>query len=335
MSVPVSSANRTVDVVDASGAKAGTAELPAELFDVTANIPLIHQVVVAQLAAARQGTHSTKGRGQVRGGGAKPYRQKGTGRARQGSVRAPQYVGGGVVHGPQPHGYAQRTPKKMIAAALRGALSDRARDGRVHVISELVSGDVPSTKTAVAALRGITDSDKVLVIIHRDEDLAWLSLRNVITVHTIAVDQLNAYDVLVNDEVVFTSAALNAYVAGPTAGKSGKAIAWESEAAPATSLEVSEPPAAPVPGAEQMAPVPGSMQTGEPENTRPDELSAPADAPDEPANTRPEAVEGSRESRAEPVEATPGAAMSSGPTATSSGPVPTSSEPEAIGEDEK
>ena len=149
------SETRTVDVLDAKGAQAGTVELPAELFDVTANIPLIHQVVVAQLAAARQGTHSTKTRGEVRGGGAKPYRQKGTGRARQGSIRAPQYAGGGIVHGPQPRGYAQRTPKKMIAAALRGALSDRARDGRVHVVADLTSGDVPSTKAAVAALAAV------------------------------------------------------------------------------------------------------------------------------------------------------------------------------------
>ena len=319
MSAPVSSANRTVDVVNASGAKTGTAELPAELFDVTANIPLIHQVVVAQLAAARQGTHSTKSRGEVRGGGAKPYRQKGTGRARQGSVRAPQYVGGGVVHGPQPHGYAQRTPKKMIAAALRGALSDRARDGRVHVISDLVSGDVPSTKSAVAALRGITDSEKVLVVIHRDEDLAWLSLRNVITVHTIAVDQLNAYDVLVNDEVVFTSAALDAFVAGPTAGKSGKAIARESEAAPIASSEVSVPPA---------TPVQDPKQPEEPEVTEPDQLSSPAD-------TRAEPVEMPTDTRAEPVEAPSAPSTSSQPVATSSGPLATSSDPVPIEEDEK
>jgi large subunit ribosomal protein L4 len=206
------SETRTVDVLDMKGAKAGTAELPAELFDVAANIPLIHQVVTAQLAAARQGTHSTKSRGEVRGGGAKPWRQKGTGRARQGSRRAPQFVGGGTVHGPQPRDYAKRTPKKMVTAALRGALSDRAREGRVHVIAELVSGDTPSTKAAVAALGAVTSSDKVLVVIHRDEDLAWLSLRNVATVHAIAVDQLNAYDVLVNDEVIFTSAALEAYV---------------------------------------------------------------------------------------------------------------------------
>jgi large subunit ribosomal protein L4 len=206
------SETRTVDVLDVKGAKAGTAELPAELFDVPANIPLIHQVVTAQLAAARQGTHATKSRGEVRGGGAKPHRQKGTGRARQGSKRAPQYVGGGIVHGPQPRSYAQRTPKKMITAALRGALSDRARDGRVHVVSELVSGDVPSTKAAVAVLAAVTTSDKVLAVIHREQDLAWLSLRNVMSVQVIVVDQLNAYDVLVNDDVVFTSAALHAYI---------------------------------------------------------------------------------------------------------------------------
>lgn len=206
------SETRTVDVLDVKGAKSGTAELPAELFDVPANIPLIHQVVTAQLAAARQGTHATKGRGEVRGGGAKPWRQKGTGRARQGSRRAPQFIGGGTVHGPQPRSYAQRTPKKMITAALRGALSDRAREGRIHVVAELVSGDTPSTKTALAALGAVTGSSKVLVVIHRDEDLAWLSLRNVATVHAIAVDQLNAYDVLVSDEVIFTSVALEAFV---------------------------------------------------------------------------------------------------------------------------
>ena len=140
-------------------------------------------------------------------------------------------VGGGIVHGPQPRSYAQRTPKKMITAALRGALSDRARDGRVFVVSELVSGDAPSTKAALAALAAVTTSDKVLVVIHRDEDLAWLSLRNVVSVHVIVVDQLNAYDVLVNDEVVFTSAALQAFVAGPAVGKSAKAVASESEIA--------------------------------------------------------------------------------------------------------
>ena len=142
----------TVDVVDAKGKKSGTAELPTSVFDVTANIPLMHQVVVAQRAAARQGTHATKTRGMVSGGGKKPFKQKGTGRARQGSSRAPQMTGGGVVHGPQPRDYAQRTPKKMKAAALRGALSDRARANRVHVVSSLAAGDTPSTKTAMTTL---------------------------------------------------------------------------------------------------------------------------------------------------------------------------------------
>jgi len=223
------SETRTVDVLNTEGARAGSAELPGELFDVSANIPLIHQVVVAQLAAARQGTHATKTRADVSGGGRKPYRQKGTGRARQGSIRAPQYVGGGIVHGPTPHGYAQRTPKKMIAAALRGALSDRAREGRVHVVSELVSGDAPSTKAALAALAAVTPAQKVLVVLERNDRLGWLSLRNVGTVHALSADQLNAYDVLVADAVVFTAAALQAFVTGPAAGKGAKATAREGE----------------------------------------------------------------------------------------------------------
>jgi large subunit ribosomal protein L4 len=232
----------TVDVLDAQGTKTGTVELPAELFDVTANIPLIHQVVVAQLAAARQGTHSTKSRGEVRGGGAKPYRQKGTGRARQGSRRAPQYVGGGTVHGPHPHGYAQRTPKKMIAAALRGALSDRAREGRIHVVRELVSGDLPSTRTALASIRAAASSDKVLVVLDRSEDLAWLSLRNVVTVHALAVDQLNAYDVLVNDEVVFTEASLMTYIVRSTGAVVEEIAPAEAEELSVSSVEESVEP---------------------------------------------------------------------------------------------
>ncbi|MGI3779593.1 MAG: 50S ribosomal protein L4 [Janthinobacterium lividum] len=220
----------TIDVHTPDGTTSGTVELPAGLFDVTANIPLIHQVVVAQLAAARQGTHSTKTRGEVRGGGKKPYRQKGTGRARQGSTRSPQWAGGGISHGPQPHGYAQRTPKKMIAAAIRGALSDRARDGRVHVVSDLVSGGVPSTKRALAALAAVTTTDKVLVVLRRDDELAWVSLRNAVTVHVIAVDQLNAYDILVADEVVFTASSLDTFIAGPTSGRSAKASARAGEA---------------------------------------------------------------------------------------------------------
>ena len=240
MSPDTSAQSRTVDVLDAKGAKSGTAELPGELFDATTNIPLIHQVVTAQLAAARQGTHSTKTRAEVRGGGSKPYRQKGTGRARQGSIRAPQFTGGGVVHGPTPHGYAQRTPKKMVAAALRGALSDRARDGRVRVVSSIVDGDTPSTKAALTTLNAITDSSKALIVLARSEDVAWLSLRNVADVHVIVADQLNAYDVLVADDVIFTAAALEAYVAGPAKGKSVKAVATESEATETETGEAAE-----------------------------------------------------------------------------------------------
>ncbi|WP_329250643.1 50S ribosomal protein L4 [Actinoallomurus sp. NBC_01490] len=187
-------------------------ELAPEIFDAKVNVPLIHQVVVAQLAAARQGTHKTKTRGEVSGGGKKPYRQKGTGRARQGSTRAPQFAGGGTVHGPQPRSYAQKTPKKMKAAALRGALSDRARYGRVHVVSGLVEGETPKTKAALSSLRSVTEAAKVLVVLDREDDLTWLSLRNVPEVHVLMADQLNTYDVLCNDDIVFTEPAYQAFV---------------------------------------------------------------------------------------------------------------------------
>jgi large subunit ribosomal protein L4 len=193
-------------------------DLPAEIFDAKVNIPLIHQVVVAQQAAARQGTHATKTRGDVRGGGRKPYKQKGTGRARQGSTRAPQFAGGGVVHGPHPRDYSQRTPKKMKAAALRGALSDRARDGRIHVVDALVSGEAPSTKAALKALTGVVDRRNFLVVLERSDALTWLSLRNAPEVHIVAVDQLNTYDVLAADDVVFTQGAYEAFVGGDTSG---------------------------------------------------------------------------------------------------------------------
>jgi len=189
-------------------------DLPAEIFDVEVNIPLIHQVVVAQQAAARQGTHSTKRRGEVRGGGRKPYKQKGTGRARQGSTRAPQFAGGGVVHGPKPRDYSERTPKKMKAAALKGALSDRARNGRVHVVESLVTGEKPSTKTALASLVALSDRVRFLVVLERGDNLTWLSLRNAPNVHILAVDQLNTYDVLLSDDVVFTKGAYDALVGG-------------------------------------------------------------------------------------------------------------------------
>ena len=194
-------------------------DLPAEIFDVQTNVPLLHQVVVAQLAAARQGTHKTKTRAEVSGAGRKPFKQKGTGRARQGSIRAPHMTGGGVVHGPTPRDYSQRTPKKMIAAALRGALSDRARNGRIHVIADLVAGDKPSSKEALATLRGVSERKNLLVVIERANDVAALSVRNLEEVHVLYADQLNTYDVLVSDDVVFTKAAYEAFVADRAVAK--------------------------------------------------------------------------------------------------------------------
>jgi large subunit ribosomal protein L4 len=194
-------------------------ELAPEIFGAKVNIPLIHQVVVAQLAAARQGTHKVKTRGEVRGGGRKPYRQKGTGRARQGSTRAPQFAGGGVVHGPQPRDYTQKTPKKMKAAALRGALSDRAAYGRVHVVDNLIEGDVPKTRTAVANLREVTEAKRVLLVLDREDELTWKSLRNEPSVHVLVADQLNTYDVLLSDEVVFTAKAYEEFLAHAAKGE--------------------------------------------------------------------------------------------------------------------
>jgi large subunit ribosomal protein L4 len=219
----------SVELKTPAGSAEGSVELPAEIFDVQANLPLMHQVVIGQLAAARQGTHDTKTRGEVSGGGKKPYRQKGTGRARQGSTRAPQFAGGGVVHGPTPRDYTQRTPKKMKAAALRGALSDRARAGQLHVVTELVTGEKPSTKDAKAALAAVSNAKRILVVLHRDEELSWRSARNLTHVHLITPDQLNTYDVLVNDDVVFTKAAYDVFVSGPVTGKTVKASARSSE----------------------------------------------------------------------------------------------------------
>lgn len=204
----------TIDILSPAGDKTGTVELPPEIFDAQASVPLIHQVVVAQLAAARQGTHKTKTRGETRGGGKKPYRQKGTGRARQGSTRAPQFAGGGVVHGPVPRDYSQRTPKKMKAAALRGALSDRARHGRVHVVSDVVEG-ATSTKAAKTLFGKISERKNLLLVAERGDESTWLSTRNLPQVHILEPGQLNTYDVLVSDDVVFTKAAFESFVAGP------------------------------------------------------------------------------------------------------------------------
>jgi large subunit ribosomal protein L4 len=204
----------SVNILSPSGETGDSVELPESIFAAKINIPLIHQVVVAQRAAARQGTHATKTRGMVRGGGRKPYRQKGTGRARQGSTRAPQFTGGGVVHGPQPRSYAQKTPKKMKAAALRGALSDRAANDRIYVVTSFVTGDVPKTKDAVAVLNTVTEgaTRNILVVATSDDEATWKALRNVPAVHLLAEDQLNTYDVLDSNYVVFTQAAFSAFV---------------------------------------------------------------------------------------------------------------------------
>lgn len=204
--------DRNIDVIDLKGKKAGSVVLPGSIFDVPTNIPLMHQVVVAQLAAARQGTHATKTRGEVAGGGKKPFRQKGTGNARQGSIRAPHFTGGGIVHGPQPRDYDQRTPKKMKQGALRSALSDRARADRIHVVTALFEGEKPSTKAALAALRAIVEDRQALVVLERGNELTALSLRNVPEVHVLWADQLNTYDVLDADDIVFTQAALESFL---------------------------------------------------------------------------------------------------------------------------
>ena len=215
----------TVEVKNAEGKKVGSVDLPSEIFDAQTNIPLIHQVVTAQLAAARQGTQKAKNRGETSGSGKKPFKQKGTGRARQGSIRAPLQRGGGVAHAVRPRTYFQRTPKKMIAAALKGVLSDRQREDRIHVIDAIV--ETPTTKGAISAVRQFSDRKNVLVVLARTEDTAWRSLRNADDMHLIVNDQLNAYDVLVSDDIVFTETAIREFISG--SNKSATAVARESE----------------------------------------------------------------------------------------------------------
>jgi len=217
----------TIDIKNSAGAKVGTVDLPGEIFDQQTNIPLIHQVVTAQLAAARQGTQKAKNRGETSGSGKKPFAQKGTGRARQGSIRAPLQRGGGVAHAVRPRSYFQRTPKKMIAAALKGVLSDRQRNERIYVIDSITAA--PSTKAAIAAVRQFSDRKNVLVVLSRAEDISWRSLRNAEDMHLLVPDQLNAYDVLKSDDLVFTQAAINDFLAGPVKGKGATAVARESE----------------------------------------------------------------------------------------------------------
>ena len=217
----------TLEVKNAEGKKVGSVDLPADIFDAQTNIPLIHQVVTAQLAAARQGTQKAKNRGETSGSGKKPFKQKGTGRARQGSVRAPLQRGGGAAHAVRPRDYAQRTPKKMIAQALRGVLSDRQRNDRLHVLDQIANA--PSTKAALSAVRQFSERKNLLVVVSRTEDLAWRSLRNAENLHLLVPDQLNAYDILKSDDVVFSEAAIKDFLKIKTAGKSVKSVARESE----------------------------------------------------------------------------------------------------------
>jgi large subunit ribosomal protein L4 len=234
----------TVSITSPAGEATGTVELPDTIFDVQASIPLMHQVVTAQLNAGRQGTHSTKTRAEVSGGGKKPYRQKGTGRARQGSTRSPQFVGGGISHGPQPRDYTQKVPKKMKAAALRGALSDRARGGNVHVLSSLVEGTTPSTKTARSALAAVATSKNVLIVLSRTDEAGWLSLRNLPETHLLFADQLNTYDVLLSDDVVFTKSALDEFLAFQQVSVVTASELTELTAADDTEVSLAKAPAA-------------------------------------------------------------------------------------------
>jgi large subunit ribosomal protein L4 len=217
----------TLEVKNAEGKKVGSVDLPSEIFDAQTNIPLIHQVVTAQLAAARQGTQKAKNRGETSGSGKKPFKQKGTGRARQGSVRAPLQRGGGAAHAVRPRDYAQRTPKKMIAAALRGVLSDRQRNDRLHVLDQIANA--PSTKAALSAVRQFSERKNLLVVVSRSEDLAWRSLRNAENLHLLVPDQLNAYDILKSDDIVFSEAAIKDFLKAKAAGKGVKSVARESE----------------------------------------------------------------------------------------------------------
>jgi len=231
-----------VDIKNRSGENVGSTKLAEEVFSIAPNIHVMHEVCRAQMAEARQGTHDTKTRGQVSGGGRKPFRQKGTGRARQGSRRAPQWAGGGTAHGPQPRDYHQKTPKQMVQAALFGVLSDRARDGRIIVADTIVKGDAPSTKQAAAALAALSDYENLLVVLDRDDTVGWLSLRNLPYVHLIAADQLNAYDVVISDAVVFTRTALELFAAAKGAEVAVKVA--KAPAKPAAAKKAEKEPAA-------------------------------------------------------------------------------------------
>lgn len=213
--------NVSLNLTDAKGAQKSSIDVPADIFgikaeEIKAHIPLIHQVVTAQLAAARQGTHAVKTRGMVSGGGKKPWKQKGTGRARQGSTRAPQWRHGGVAWGPVPRDYSERTPKKMKMSALHYLLSDRANQGRLHVIDSFKVDEKPSTKAVVQALHPVVGERFTTLVLSRENINEWLSVRNLPTVHVIFADQLNCYDVVTAQDVVFIKAALDEFLAQHT-----------------------------------------------------------------------------------------------------------------------
>jgi len=197
-----------VDLQDRSGAKLGDRDLPAELFEAKVNVPLMHQVVVAGLAALRAGTHSTKTRAEVRGGGRKPWRQKGTGRARQGSIRAPHFTGGGVAHGPKPRDYEMRVNKKMKRAALRGALTDALSSGKLALVDDL-SFDEPKTSAALEVITALDLTGKILLVLPAPEELTEKSFRNLPYVKATYAPSLSVYDLLAADRVLFTRAALD------------------------------------------------------------------------------------------------------------------------------
>ena len=198
-----------IEMKSAAGKKAASIEVADSMFGITPNIPVMHQVVVAQLAHRRSGTQSTKTRSEVRGGGKKPFKQKGTGNARQGSIRAPHFSGGGVALGPKPRKYSQRTPKKMIQLALRSALSDRMSENKVVVVEDW-GFTAPSTKAASAAISALGMSGRVMIVLERKDESAWKSFRNLTNVHVLSTPELNAYDILCNDWIVFTKASLPA-----------------------------------------------------------------------------------------------------------------------------
>jgi large subunit ribosomal protein L4 len=198
-----------VDLLDRAGKKVGDRDLPSELFEASVNVPLMHQVVVAGLASLRAGTHSTKTRAEVRGGGRKPWRQKGTGRARQGSTRAPHWAGGGVAHGPKPRNYDQRTPKKMKAAALRSALTDAHQSGKLAVLDRF-EWDEPRTKDAVALIADLDLAGKILVVLDQPTEIVERSFNNLPYVKVSYAKSLNVYELLAADRILFTAAALDA-----------------------------------------------------------------------------------------------------------------------------